>query len=288
MNIEHLRAFLEVAASGSFQLAADKLHITQSTVSARIKALEDRLNRTLLSRNRKGATLTSAGHHLHRHALTAVQAWERARQEIALPDDLTGIFSLGLQLNHWDPIAPNWMQDMQYKHPNIATRIVSDYSDSLMGKLREGLLDLAVLYSPQQRPNLIIETLSNERLIMVSTEPRSLKIGRVPGYVFVDWGEEFRTQHSLAFPEASIPRLSVGLGDVGLNHILLRGGSGYFLERSVEPLIAKGHLHRVRQAPVFQRPLFLAYPSETEDPQLQRDAVNSLHAALNLNQSQPE
>ena len=280
MNIEHMRAFLEVAATGSFQLAGDRLFITQSTVSARIKALEDRLNRELFIRNRKGATLTSAGHHFHRHALTAVQAWERARQEIALPDDLTGIFSLGLQLNHWDPVAPDWMAAMQETDPHVATRIVSDYSDSLMRQLREGLLDMAVLYAPQQRPNMRIETLSEEDLILVSTEQREIQVGRVDGYVFVDWGDDFRAQHSLAFPEASVPRLSVGLGDVGLNHVLTRGGSGYFLARTVQPLIEEGKLYKVDSAPVFQRPLYLAYPTECSDCDVQARAIEHIRKAM--------
>ena len=64
MNIEHLRAFLEVASTGSFQLAAEKMFITQSTASARIKSLEDRLDRILFIRNPNGAELTRAGHHL--------------------------------------------------------------------------------------------------------------------------------------------------------------------------------------------------------------------------------
>jgi len=280
MNIEHMRAFLEVAATGSFQMAAERLFITQSTVSARIKALEDRLNRELFIRNRKGATLTSPGHHFHRHALTAVQAWERARQEIALPDDLTAIFSLGLQLNHWDPIAPDWMQAMQATDPNVATRIVADYSESLMRQIREGLLDLAVLYAPQQRPRLRIETLVEEDLILVSTDPRHLQVGRVPGYVFVDWGDDFRTQHSLAFPEASVPKLSVGLGDVGLNHILAHGGSGYFLARNVEPLITDGRLYRVDDAPVFQRPLYIAYLTEAANPELLLRAIEHLRQVI--------
>jgi len=285
MNIEHLRAFLEVAETGSFQLAAEKLHVTQSTISARIKTLEERLNRLLYIRKRNGAVLTSAGNHLHRHALTAVQAWERARQEIALPDDFTGIFSLGIQINHWNNLAPPWLQWMEQGAPHIATRVISDYSDPLMRMLRDGLLDMAILYAPQQRPNLYIEKFMEETIILVSTEPRGIEVGRVAGYVFVDWGDDFRAQHSLAFPEASIPRLSVGLGSVGLEHILKYGGSGYFLENSVLPFIEEGKLHRVEDAPVFLRPTYLGYPETPPDLSLQAIAIHGLKkVAQSLNQ----
>lgn len=101
MNIEHLRAFIEVAASGSFHKAAERLHITQSSVSARIKALEGRLNRTLFSRSRHGVTLTSGGNLFYRHAVSVISAWERAQHDVALPTDVRSSVSLGLPMNQW-------------------------------------------------------------------------------------------------------------------------------------------------------------------------------------------
>ena len=276
MNIEHMRAFLEVTATGSFQLAADKLHVTQSTISARIKALEERLNRPLFVRKRNGAELTAGGHHFHRHALTAVRAWERARQEIALPDDLKAIVNLGIQLNHWDRVAAPWLAWMQTHAPDVATQILSEYSEPLMHRLRDGLLDLAILYDPQQRPELVIEPYLTEKLILISTSPREVSPGRVPGYVFVDWGDSFRAQHSQAFPETPAPKLSVGLGAVGLDHILKQGGSGYFLEETVSPLIAEGRLHRVANAPIFERPTYLVYQENPIDEDLINTALNGL------------
>jgi LysR family transcriptional regulator, flagellar master operon regulator len=282
MNIEHMRAFLEVTATGSFQLAADKLHVTQSTISARIKALEDRLNRPLFVRKRNGAELTAGGHHFHRHALTAVRAWDRGRSEAALSEDLTAIVNLGIQLNHWDRIAAPWLGWMQAQAPDVATQIISEYSGPLMHRLRDGLLDLAILYDPQQRAELTIEPFLTEKLILISTSPRPVDKGRVEGYVFVDWGDTFRAQHSLAFPETPAPKLSVGLGAVALDHILKQGGSGYFLEETVAPLIAEGRLHRVVGAPVFERPTYLVYQSDPIDEDLVAMAIRGLKTIAGL------
>ncbi len=200
MNIENLRAFLEIAATGSFQLAAEKLHLTQSTVSARIKVLEERLNRPLFVRKRDGAQLTQAGHHLYRHALTAVRAWERARQEVSLPDTLTDVFSMGIQLNHWNQVATPWLAWMENSVPNVATRMISDYSEPLMRMLRDGLLDLALLYAPKQQANLRVEKFTCEEIILVSTQPRDVDLGMVDGYVFVDWGMTFELNMQKRFP----------------------------------------------------------------------------------------
>lgn len=280
MNIEHIRAFLEVAATGSFQLAAEKLYVTQSTISARIKALEERLNRPLFTRRRNGAELTSGGHHFYRHALVTVRAWDRAQQEIMLPEELKAIVSLGVQLNHWESIAAPWLSWMQSNQPEIATQVVAEYSDPLMERVRAGLLDLAVLYAPQQRPDLVIETLVREELVLVSTMPRGVERGRVDGYVFIDWGESFRAQHSLAYPDTLASKLSVGLAAVGLQHILEHGGSGYFLRHTVEPLIQQGKLFYVEDAPVFQRPAYLAYRDYAHDPELLQIAIQGLKSIV--------
>ena len=50
MHIDQIRTFLEVAATGNFNRAAEALNVTQSTASARIKTLEDRLGRDLFIR----------------------------------------------------------------------------------------------------------------------------------------------------------------------------------------------------------------------------------------------
>src|SRR6478736_2699117 len=78
LDINLARTFLEIVSCRSFVQAAERLNITQTAVSARVKALEDLLGRRLFVRNRAGASLTPAGELFIRHALALVQVWERA------------------------------------------------------------------------------------------------------------------------------------------------------------------------------------------------------------------
>ncbi len=275
-----MRAFLEIAATGSFQLAAEKLFVTQSTISARIKVLEEQLNRPLFIRKRNGSELTAGGHHFYRHALTAVRAWERAQNEIALPEDLKAVINLGIQINHLEKISDPWLKWMNKNHPGVAANIISDYTGPLMTRLRDGLLDLAIVYDPQQRPDLVIEPYIREDLILVSSTPRNLHPRSIDDYVFIDWGESFRTQYNLAFPKAPYPRLTISTGSVGLNHILLNGGSGYFLESTVRPMIDTGQLFLVGDAPIFQRPTYLLYQKTPFDEKMISASVTGLREAI--------
>src|SRR5688572_20804653 len=79
MDIALARTFLEIVASGNFVRAAERLHVTQTTVSVRVQTLEGLLGRKLFVRNKAGASLTPAGEQFMRYAPLLVQVWERAR-----------------------------------------------------------------------------------------------------------------------------------------------------------------------------------------------------------------
>ncbi len=68
MDIDQTRTFLVITAHGSFLEAARQLHLSQSTVSARIRRLEDELGTRLFVRNRAGASLTPTGRRFLEHA----------------------------------------------------------------------------------------------------------------------------------------------------------------------------------------------------------------------------
>ena len=280
MNIEHIRAFLEIASAGSFQEASERLHITQSAISARIKMLEDRLNRQLYVRKRAGVELTEAGRRFMRHAQSCVQSWERAQQEVALPTEIDNLISLGIQLNFWERVTAPWNEWMASNAPQLATRIISDYSEKLVSLVRDGMLDLALVYNARQSGNLVVEEFMEEELILVSTRPRALNKGWTPGYVFVDWSEDFLAQHNAAFPESPPPKLSVGSASVALAHILEHGGSGYFLRNEILNQLAYKKLTTVEGAPVFKRKSFVVYPKDTIIRDSIEFAVRGLRAVL--------
>lgn len=88
--------------TGSFKEAANKLNLTQSAISARVKALEDAIGKQLLERSKSGVRLTSAGEHFYRHATTLVRVWRQALLEVALSDRHADHFAIGAQISLWE------------------------------------------------------------------------------------------------------------------------------------------------------------------------------------------
>ena len=281
MNIDLARTFLEIAETGNFNKAAERLHVTQSTVSMRIKALEDELGRPLFARSKAGTELTAAGNQFHRYATTMVRVWEQARQELALPPGFRSVLTVGGQFSLWDRMLLRWVPWMRDAMPDVALRVEVGLSDGLMRQLSEGLIDVGVMYSPLSRPGLHTEKLLEERLVLVSTTPREM--GQWDGdYIFVDWGPEFRAAHSQSFPDLSTPAISVGLGALGLQHILANGGFGYFPMRVVRPYLADNRLYQIAEAPEFRRPAFMVYPAADEQSDWLRTAVRGLRYVASL------
>lgn len=262
MNIDLARTFLEIVETGNFNKAAERLDITQSTVSMRIKVLEDELGRPLFVRSKHGTELTAAGVAFRRYAVNLIRVWQQARDELALPPGFRAVLSVGGQFSLWDRMLLKWLPWMRQAVPTVAIRAEVGVSDTLMRQLAEGMLDIGVMYSPVAKPGLVVDKLLEERLVLVSTQPESWD----QNYVFVDWGPEFRAAHGQAFPEMRTPAVSVGLGALGLQHIVSSGGSGYFPMRVVRPLVAKGSLHLI-EAPEFRRPAYLVHrpPEDSED-----------------------
>lgn len=277
MDITLARTFLEIASSRSFARAAERLHVTQTAVSARVRTLETLLGRQLFLRNKAGATLTPAGEQFMRHALSLVQAWERARQQMAMPAGRRALVVGGCEVSLWDPLLVGWMLWMRTGAPDLAVRAEVGLPEDLLERVANGTLDFAIVYAPRQRPGLRIELLIEEKLILVSTAP-GLRAPEASNYVYVDWGSEFATQHSLAYPELSSAGVSASLGPLGLNYLLAAGGAGYFRENVVQPHLAAGRLHRIEGAPPFLYPAYAVY-SEHADQKVLRPALIGLRAA---------
>jgi len=268
MDIGLARTFLEVVSTGSFVGAADRLHLTQTAVSARIRLLEDQIGRRLFVRNRAGARLTPAGERFRHHATTLVQVWERARAQVALPPGRANLVGIGGEFSLWSPLFADWLLWMRHESPDIAIRAEVDTASRLLDRVQDGSLDVAVLYNPPSRPELVLELVSEEKLILVTTaEDRVL---RPETYVYVNWGEPFASSHETAFPELANAAVSISLGPLALSYVLAVGGAGYFRSAIVQPYLESQQLYPVERAPEFSYSIYAVYSTRSAADVIER------------------
>jgi DNA-binding transcriptional LysR family regulator len=269
MDVDRVRTFLEIVHSGSFLKASERLNVTQTTVSARIRTLEEELGRQLFIRNRNGAQLTPSGREFERFAQSFVQVWERATHQLAIPSGRTSVIALGGELSLWNPLLLDWLVWMKTAEPKIAIHAHVGVPDQLLEQLRTGVLDIAVLYAPKLLPGFKVDLLLEEQLVLVRRKVSDTEDGG-DDYVYVDWGPLFAAQHDANSTTFGEPGLLVGLGPLGLSYIMRAGGMGYFRKGVVALLIEAGELERVEDAPEFTYPAYAVYPEEnTARPDVQ-------------------
>ena len=145
MRLEQLQAFLAVSESGSFQQAARRCNITQSTVSRQIQSLETQVGLSLFHRSTP-AKLTVAGERLLAHARRICQEWERATLELAelAAGKQTELCIAAIQ-SACSTYLPPVLQQFCSDYPDVQLRVTSLGSDRALKVLRDGLVDVAIV-----------------------------------------------------------------------------------------------------------------------------------------------
>ena len=263
MDIDLTRTFLEIVRCGSFIAAAERMHVTQTAITARVQKLESHLNCTLFVRNRAGARLTADGEAFVTYANQIVQTWDAAQRDLPLPEGFHNVIHIGGELSLSNPLMLHWVSRLRACIEGYAVRAQVGEGARLLEQLELGVLDAALVYQPSYWPGVQVEQLLEEKLVLVEAanpEP----------YVYIDWGEDFRQQHDRALPDKARASLSFNLGPLALQYILEHGGSGYFRTRVVQRYLERGVLKRVARAPEFSFPTYLVYSRERDSAVLQQ------------------
>jgi DNA-binding transcriptional LysR family regulator len=262
MNLANLETFLKIVETGSLVRASEALNVTQSTVTARMKSLEDELGQTLLVRNKSGASLTAAGLKLKRYAEVMSGLWRQARMEISLPKGTRSVCNLGCHQDLWHGLGKTLFQALRARHPKDAISLWTGEQSELDARLGTGLVDVAITYQPLVHGNQSIQLLPPDELILYALRPDNPMRGD-PDYIYVDLGEDFHRDHSHEYADAGVARTSFSSSVWALEHLLENGGSAYLPARLARPHVDNGRLYRIADAPAYTRNAYLVTNDRT-------------------------
>ncbi|MDW5442144.1 LysR substrate-binding domain-containing protein [Polaromonas sp. SM01] len=174
MELRHVRYFDAIAETLNFTRAAERLHVTQSTLSHQIKQMEDELGVALFDRSNKKIRMTEAGEILRTYMTPALEQIDRGVQ--ALRGDaefLSGTIRLGTTPSFNTRMVPLCVSTFLHHYPNIQVVVEELSGDMLARRISSGELDLAVSYRPADGTGLWFEPLYNEelRLVVAASHP---------------------------------------------------------------------------------------------------------------------
>jgi DNA-binding transcriptional LysR family regulator len=263
MDLELLRTFMEVCRTRHFRRAAENLHLSQSTVSARVRQLEDLLGTVLFTRERNNIQPTSAGQRLLPHAEQLLLEWSKTRQELAVADARNTLLVVGASASLWDTLLQPWLGRVGRRGEGVALRVETHDQEQLLYRLDDGRLDLVFTYEPPVLPRHVGARLARVSLRLASSTPGvALAQAIGEGYVLVDWGGSFIADHARLYPDLQPPRLAFSQGRMALDWVLSAGGSVYLPEPMLAGPLGDGRLHLVAAAAPIQREIFGSYRAD--------------------------
>ncbi|WP_127557476.1 LysR substrate-binding domain-containing protein [Saccharospirillum alexandrii] len=174
MELRHLRYCVALAEVQNFTRAAERTHVTQSTLSHQIKQLEDELDVTLFNRDGKSVSLTQAGRDFVDTITPILKQVDAAVGALkASPDQLTGELRIAATHSFNVQLIPQCLAAFMEKFPQVKVIVEELSGDQIAQGLENGTLDLGISYRPAVPRGLWFEPLFNEelKLIMSPTHP---------------------------------------------------------------------------------------------------------------------
>jgi DNA-binding transcriptional LysR family regulator len=275
-----VKTFLTLAEVKRLNECAQLLCITKSAVSSRIKQLESHLDQQLFERSSQGMALTPAGRRFYQHAQIMQQRWEHAKADIKLSEDSLGTLRIGTHMTLARDFLYPWGSILKKQHAALTLHMSADYSREIVSQVAAGKLDIGLIFVADTTSGLVVDQVHCDSLIMVSTEKIDVKAVHSRDYLYIDWGWGYNAAHMERLPHLQHCQQSSGLGEIGLAWLLHNGGSAYLPERIVRTYLAASSLYAVANAPVFNRPIFVTYPSEPQKPEMLNLARQALASHL--------
>ncbi len=256
INIENIEAFVYVIHCGSFNKAADALYLSQPSVTARIKSLEQELDCKLFDRQGKQIQITEDGKRFLPYAQQLLLIYQKGKLHINQKKSLPNEFRIGCTVSVSNYIIPDLLPRLKQRFPNTHYKIVTGTTDGIMNKVLGKEVDIGFvrnvnhpslqstkfyedpirLYAYDGHPFLSLETLTIEAIAeqpLVFFECGSL-----------DWLRIHRIFEHLDLP----PNIQIQTdnSEMAKKLVIQKAGIGFLPDLCAQQEIHDGKLYQIR------------------------------------------
>ena len=180
IEMRQIQVFLAVSELLNFSRAAEKVHLTQPTVSGHVKALEKYLKVDLFERGKRGVRLTPAGELFHPFAQRIFTLQKRAKREMDLYSGAaTGNLEIGGSNTPGEYILPAVIGHFSNQHRDAKITLKISDSSSITKLIADGKLELGLIGAPAPKSDFISQHCLADELILV-TSPKVAKNLKIP------------------------------------------------------------------------------------------------------------
>ncbi len=257
MQIDLLDTFLDLVETRSFNRTADRLGVTQSTVSARVAALEDAIGARLFIRSRAGTEMSTEGVRFESHARLLRQEWNEARHAVAPAGD-TATLRLGIQNDLAAAHIGELVAEFRRAFPQMAFYIEPDYSTQMCADLVTGAQDFALLFTPKPHPDLYFQSVGEVTYRLISSDAATRAAINPATYISTNFSPAFARAHRQLLPDLTSTPLAVGQSATVVSLLQAMGGSGFVSAETADAMVASGRFAHVSDVADMGQPIYAA------------------------------
>lgn len=155
--------FIEVARSENLSRAAERLGITQPSLSVSMKRLEECIGSQLLIRSKSGMRLTRTGHRLLRQSQNLLTQWQDLKTEVTKEEqELVGTYSLGCHTSVALYTLPHFVSQLMKDNPGLELSLNHDLSRKINEEVINFKCDFGIVINPISHPDLVIKPICTD------------------------------------------------------------------------------------------------------------------------------
>ncbi|MEH7804698.1 MULTISPECIES: LysR family transcriptional regulator [Bacillus] len=169
MYYDALKTFVTVVEEKNFTKAAQKLRISQPSVSLHIKNLEQEFQTVLLNRSPKQLTVTPTGDMLYHRSKQIIRLYEQAKQDIYEHHHLArGKLTIGASFTIGEYVLPQILAEFHQLYPHVDIEVVIDNTEAIASHVRLFHVDIGLIEGQTNDKELTVETFLEDELYIVA------------------------------------------------------------------------------------------------------------------------
>lgn len=166
--------FIEIAATENVSRAAERLAISQPSLSQAVIRIEHAIGEPVFVRHKRGVTLTPAGKELLVHARALIETWDSIRtKSVASMHEIRGRYIIGCHPSVALYSLSGFLPAALKKHPHLEIQLVHDLSRKITESVISSRIDVGIVVNPVRHPDLIIQKVADDEMTFWISQKRA-------------------------------------------------------------------------------------------------------------------
>lgn len=293
ISLDLYRIFYIVAKEGSISASANILFISQPAITFQIKKLEEQLGVSLFTRTKHGMMLTDEGKVLFEYVKNGIENISNGENALSNLKNLdSGTIRIGVSTTICRNILMPYLEKFHEKYPNIDIQINNNISNNLIKELRNGNLDILILFSPStENKDLIITKVKEVQDIFVGNKKyydlldKNNNLNNLKSYplIFPNSSSNSRTYLNKYLKENNVdlkPKLEVVSYSLIVDLIKAGFGIGYVTKEFIKDELDNKSLYEIKITPSIPKRTIVIATMDKKEPNY---SVKKLIEMINKN-----